>query len=128
MGEFKNKSEILIHKAIELKVQQAVHQEIHRLLSERDTSVLNIAEECHLQADLGFTSVELVNLISALDANLRVDLFAQNISIADLGTVGDLSQAYQKSLFGLHISSANTDEMLLASRRRAQARRNRRDL
>jgi len=118
----------LIHKAIELKVQQAVHQEIHRLLSERDKRFLNIAEECHLQADLGFTSVELVKLISALDANLRVDLFAQNVSIADLGTVGDLSQAYQKSLFGLYISSTNTDEMLLASRRRAQARRDRRDL
>jgi len=122
------RAEILIHKAIELKVHQAVHQEIHRLLSERDTSVLNIAEECHLQADLGFTSVELVKLISALDANLHVELFAQNISIADLSTVGDLTRAYQKSLFGLHISSTNTDEMLLASRRRAQARRDSRDL
>jgi len=108
----------LIHKAIELKVHQAVHQEIHRLLSERDTNVLNIAEECHLQADLGFTSIELVKLISALDANLQVDLFAQNISIADIGTVGDLTQAYQKSLFGLHISSTNTDQILLASRSR----------
>jgi len=115
----------LIHKAIELKVHQAVHQEIHRLLSERDTNVLNIAEECHLQADLGFTSIKLVKLISALDANLHVDLFAQNISIADIGTVGDLTQAYQKSLFGLHISSTNTDEILLASRSRTQARRDR---
>ena len=124
----KIRAEILIHKAIKLKVHQAVYQEIHRLLSERDKRFLNIAEECHLQADLGFTSVELVKLISALDANLHVDLFAQNISIADIGTVGDLTQAYQKSLFGLHISSTNTDEMLLASRRRAQARRDSRDL
>jgi len=59
-----------------------------------------------------------VKLISALDANLQVDLFAQNISIADIGTVGDLTQAYQKSLFGLHISSTNTDQILLASRSR----------
>jgi len=63
-----------------------------------------------------------------LDANLHVDLFAQNISIVDLGTVGNLTQAYQKSLFGLRISSTNTDEILLASSRRAQARRDRRDL
>jgi acyl carrier protein len=118
----------LIPKTTELKVHQAVHEQIQRLLRERDTNVPNIAGESHLQADLGFTSVELVKLISALDANLYVDLLAQNISIADLRSVGDLIQAYQKSLSSLRSSPTNADELLLATRRRAQARRGRRDL
>jgi acyl carrier protein len=118
----------VILNATKLKVHQTVQQEIHRLLGQRDRIVPDIAEECHLQADLGFTSVELVRLISALDANLQIDLLAQHIFITDLRTVGDLIQAYQKSLSGLRSPSTSADELLLATRRRAQARRGRRDL
>lgn len=127
MDKFQCEGEVLIHKATDLEVEQAVHGEIHRLLSGRDRTVPEISAELRLETDLGFTSLELVKLIAALDSNLHVDLLAQNILVADLRTVGDISQAYQKSLSGARSPSTSVDELLLSSRRRAQARRNKRD-
>jgi len=118
----------MIHKQIELKVHQSVYQEIHRILSKRDACVPRLTQECNLQAELGFTSLELVKLIAALDAYFNVHLLVQDISIADLSTIGDLKRAYEKLLSDLRNPSTKGDDLLLATRRRAQRRGDRRDL
>jgi hypothetical protein len=103
-------------------VERTIHQAIHRILAQQGKMLPAVSNAHEFQADLGFVSADLVQLLTALHTTLAADPCH---SLAELRTVGELCQAYQQVLTGRANATADSD-LLLASQRRAQARRERR--
>ena len=100
-------------------IENAVRGEIRRILDAQGTPIERISAGDSLSDALGLTSVDLVELVVALNARLRADPF-RNRAFTELQTVGDLVSAYAAN----HTEHA-ADPELAASRRRAMARRER---
>jgi len=47
--------------------------------------------------DLGFSSLDVAQLIAVLEMELEVDPFAQGVSIMDVHTVADLVRVYEEA-------------------------------
>lgn len=101
------------------QVESAVRAEIHRVLDMQGNPIERVSAADSLSDTLGLTSIDLVELIVALNARLRVDPFRER-AFTELRTVGDLFRAYGTSPAG-----RDPDAELVASRRRAEARRDR---
>ena len=48
--------------------------------------------------ELGFSSLDVAQLIAVLEMELNVDPFAQGVSLMDVATVADLVRAYETAL------------------------------
>jgi acyl carrier protein len=98
-------------------IQDVVHSEIRRILDALGTPIARICADDSLSEALGLTSVDLVELIVALNARLHLDPFRQR-AFTELQTVGDLVAAYAG-----HHAHPDPAAGLAVSRRRAAARR-----
>ena len=88
-------------------------------------SLISISIDDSLSDDLGLMSRELFELIAELNENLQIDPFVKDHAITDIRTVSDLCRIYQNALDPVSAntpSSSNTNDELLNSRNRAQAR------
>jgi len=110
------------YKLTSQDIERTIHEEILHLLEERAKVLPAISNAHELQADLGFASADLVQLLTALSTKLLADPFKHSLSLTEVRTVGVLCQAYQQFLAEPTVASADSD-VLLATRRRAQARR-----
>lgn len=103
-------------------VEKTIHQEILRILADRWPHIAPLADAHTLDNDLGLTSAELLHLFALLNVKLHVDPVEQAVCTVNVRTVGDLCQRYQ----ALRTGASNASDMLLASQKRAEARRVRR--
>lgn len=106
-------------------VEKTIHQEILRILAERRQQISPLSNAQTLDNDLGLTSSELLQLFALLAVKLQVDPVEQSVATANVRTVGDLCQRYEALLTGAS-NASNMRGMLLASQKRAEARRARR--
>jgi acyl carrier protein len=74
-----------------------VYQEISELLAENKSEVGDVSGQDRL-GDLGLSSLMLARLIIALDSNLGVDPFEEDIVISDMRSVDDIVGAYENAL------------------------------
>jgi len=103
-------------------IERMIHEEIRHILAEHEITLDDIVKDDTLHADLGLGSLDLAQLVAILEMKLQVDPFEHMVAITDVRTVGDLCQAYARMLYEQsHDAAAN--EALLASQKRAQARR-----
>lgn len=58
---------------------------------------VTLAPEHRVVKDLGFSSMDVAQLIAVLEMETGVDPFAQGVSIMDVHTVGDLVRVYQEA-------------------------------
>jgi acyl carrier protein len=100
-------------------VERAVRAEIRRALEQQGKPAAAVSAGDSLSDTLGLTSLDVVELIVALNARLAVDPFKQR-AFTEIQTVGDLVSAY-----GLPPAAGAPDSDLAASRRRAETRRDR---
>jgi acyl carrier protein len=70
-----------------------VYEQIGDLLDESGTAATEIGENDRL-VDLGLTSLLLARLVIGLETEAGVDPFAEDLSVADVPTVGQLIDAY----------------------------------
>lgn len=54
-------------------------------------------DECKIVQDLGFSSLDIAELIALLEMELGVDPFSEGVSIMDVHKIGELHQVYQAS-------------------------------
>lgn len=78
----------------------------------------------HSLQELGLDSLDLHELADSLETALGVNPFEQAMSVNDVRTVGELCRAYTAAAVPTD-EPAVDDAALLASRRRAEARRRR---
>jgi acyl carrier protein len=100
-------------------VERAVRAEILRLLEQLGKPVAAVSAGDALSESLGLTSLDVVELITTLNAQLGVDPFMRR-AFTEIQTVGDLARAY-----ALPPAAGASDAELAVSRRRAEARRDR---
>src|SRR5262245_52758856 len=75
------------------QAESVVRAEIHRVLDMQGRPIERVSVDYSLSDTLGLTSMDLVELIAALNARLHVDPFRQR-GFTELRTVGDLFRAY----------------------------------
>jgi acyl carrier protein len=102
-------------------VSQVVRAELSRLLKRQPAGA--VLSGSSVLSELGVGSLDLLELADALETALQVNPFDQGTSMTDLRTVGDLCAAYEAAAGGRAPASADRDELLQSSRRRAEARR-----
>jgi acyl carrier protein len=79
-------------------VPELIEGEILSLLLDRDDDEeISIAPDSSLHG-LGLNSLMLAQLLVLLEAELGVDPFGEDLSIADMRTVQDLVGAYERAL------------------------------
>jgi|SRR5215468_6850468 len=83
-------------------VQELVESEILALLLDRDDDEeekeeISVSPDSSLHG-LGLNSLMLAQLLVFLEAELGVDPFGDDLSIADMRTVQDLISAYERAL------------------------------
>jgi acyl carrier protein len=103
-----------------LTIGQVVVAEIQTLLETTGRTPRALGEDDRLD-DLGITSLDLADLVAALNVKLTANAFRQSMAFTDVHTVADLCRAYEPA------APANADPMPLgeleASRQRALSRR-----
>jgi acyl carrier protein len=56
---------------------------------------INLDDDLRLTYDLGFSSLDIAQLVAQLELELGVDPFSQGVSIAEITTIGSLYRVYQ---------------------------------
>lgn len=100
----------------------AVRQELVRRLTRRTPGGAPVLTDDTALADLGLGSLDLFELVDALETALAINPFEGRLALSDVRTVGDLCGAYRSASGGTSSSQA-ADDLLESSRRRAEARR-----
>ncbi|WP_413166993.1 hypothetical protein ACL6C3_09865 [Capilliphycus salinus ALCB114379] len=105
-----------------VNIEQIIHETVLQIAQQNSAKITEIDSEQKLNADLGFSSLDLAQLVAILEIKLNADPFAELVSITTIRTVGDLCDAYEKYF---NQSEANEPEKasFLESTTRAELRR-----
>jgi acyl carrier protein len=104
------------------QVAELVRDEIRQLLDERAEPVVTLSDTDNLAADLGFSSMDLAQLVAQLEQRLGEDPFAELVPITSVRTVRDLVDAYMALLRADVEKKSGGDEPLRRIHQRAGAR------
>lgn len=80
------------HMTVQETIKQAI-QEI--MVNNARTGV--ITDGAEIVRDLGFTSLDVAELVAILETELDVDPFSQGVSLMDVRTYGDFCAVYEKA-------------------------------
>src|SRR5262245_44874762 len=100
-----------------------VRRELSRLLSRQPAPAGSAVTDKSVLAEVGVGSLDLLELSDVLETVLQVNPFDAGVSLTDVRTVGDLCAAYRAAVEGQSARSTEVDDLLQASRKRAEARR-----
>ena len=103
------------------EIERVIGDAIARRLERRHGSRPSVTGEQTFEA-LGIDSLDLHELVDDLEAALRLNPFEHGYSINDVRTVGDLFRSFRTASHD-GATPPDADEALLASRKRAAARR-----
>ena len=104
------------------QVAELVRDEIRQLLEERAEPVATVSDMDKLAADLGFSSLDLAQLVAQLEQRVGEDPFAELVPITSVRTVRDLVDAYM-ALTRVEVEKrSGGDEPLRRIHQRAGAR------
>jgi acyl carrier protein len=104
------------------QVAELVRDEIRQLLEERGEAAVTVSDTDNLAADLGFSSLDLAQLVAQLEQRIGEDPFTELVPITSVRNVHDLVDAYMaltKAEVGM---ASGDDESLERVRQRAGAR------
>jgi acyl carrier protein len=76
------------------QIAALVRDEIRQLLEERGEPADTVSEGDNLAADLGFSSLDLAQLVAELEQRLGEDPFTELVPITSVRNVRDLVDAY----------------------------------
>lgn len=104
-------------------IEQTIREEIAGRIERRHGSRPIVTAEQTLES-LGIDSLDVHELVDELEIKIHLNPFERAWSVNDVRTVHDLCRAYRAAAGDIS-ADAVPDETLLASRRRAEARRRR---
>jgi acyl carrier protein len=108
------------------QIERVLREEIAQILEEKGAAharaVADIARELRLGPDLSLTSLDLAQLVAVIEGRLKADPFQELVPITSVRSVGDLCDAYERFYAGDRGRDMDA-ELLMASKRRAEARR-----
>lgn len=108
------------------QIERVLCEEIAQILEEKGQShakpAAEIRREHRLGPDLGLSSLDLAQLVAVVEGRLKADPFQELVPITSVRNVGDLCAAYERFFAGDTGKDVDA-ELLLVSKRRAEARR-----
>jgi acyl carrier protein len=105
----------------QVDLEKLVHQELRRLLVERDRPPGVIEASSRLGPDLGFESLDLALLVARLEVATGLDPFVEDVAITSIRTVGDVVSAY-RHMGGPAADGGYGDDDLVALQHRTRSR------
>ena len=86
---------MLTHKPREAAIEAIIHEELCAIIAQRGCPVMPAIDgEELLDGELAFSSLDLAQLLIALESRLEADPFAGHVSITSVHSVRDLVNAY----------------------------------
>jgi acyl carrier protein len=82
------------------QTKESIENAIKQILDQKSYKVPEIKEELRIIEDLGFSSLDIAQLIAYLEMELEADPFSEGALISSINTVGSLCNAYQICLDG----------------------------
>lgn len=76
-------------------VREVIESALREIQEQQGYRVMPLLAHHRVVKDLGFSSMDVAQLIAVLEMELDVDPFGSGISIMSIHTIGDLCQAYQ---------------------------------
>ena len=76
--------------------EQIIRETVLQIAQQKSADITDVNSEQKLNAELGFSSLDLAQLVAILEMKLDADPFAKLVSITTIRTVGDLCDAYEK--------------------------------
>ncbi len=104
------------------QVADLVRGEIRQLLEERGERAVTLSDGDNLAADLGFSSLDLAQLVAQLEQRIGQDPFTELVPVTSVRNVRDLVEAYMALNQTDVKKAALQDESLNQVRQRAGAR------
>lgn len=78
------------------------HNAVYRVLAEiqeqQGYRPVPLKDDYRVVKDLGFSSMDVAQLIAVLEMELEVDPFSMGVSIMEIHTIGQLCEAYENAL------------------------------
>jgi acyl carrier protein len=106
------------------QIERAIRDEIADRIEHRHGNRPIVSDDQTLEA-LGIDSLGLHELVDSLESTLRLNPFELMYSVNDAKTVGDLCRAYRAAFSDPAVAELGSDDPLVATQRRAEARRRR---
>lgn len=75
-------------------IQAAVYRTLREIQEKSNKRLVELGDELNLVHDLGFSSLDLAQLVAILEMELDFDPFSEGASIEELKTVGDVCRVY----------------------------------
>jgi len=78
-----------------VEVKNGIENAIKQILDQKSYKVPEIKDELRIIEDLGFSSLDIAQLIAYLEMELGIDPFSEGALISSINTVGSLCKVYQ---------------------------------
>ena len=104
------------------QVAELVRDEIRQLLEENGRPAVTLSDTDNLARDLGFSSLDLAQLVAQLEQRIGEDPFTERVPITSVRNVRDLVDAYMTLTRPEAQKAPSEDEPLERIRQRAGAR------
>ena len=79
-------------------IKEKVNTVILEIQSQNNVKMEELKEDHRISKDLGFSSLDVAQLIATLEMELGVDPFAENVALQDVNTLGKLYNVYQEAI------------------------------
>lgn len=79
-------------------IKEKVNSVLLNIQTRNGYKPVELKDEFGIVRDLGFSSLDVAELIALLEMELDVDPFAEGVSIMDIHTIGELHEVYALSL------------------------------
>lgn len=91
------------------QVKKVIENAINQIQEQRSYKISELNEELKLIDDLGFSSLDIAQLIAYLEMELNVDPFSEGAMISSINTVGNLCKVYQECLNNKEMGKAENE-------------------
>lgn len=79
-------------------VRQTINRTIENICEQQSYRRIDLKDDIGLVKDLGFSSLDIAQLIATLEIELAVDPFSEGVPLSDVVVIGDLYRVYQLSI------------------------------
>ena len=80
------------------EARSAVYRVLAEIQEQQGYRPVPLKDEYRVVKDLGFSSMDVAQLIAVLEMELAVDPFSMGVSIMEIHTIGQLCDAYEHAL------------------------------
>ncbi len=87
---------MLTQKPDQAQIETTIHEELCAIMAQRGCPIMPAIDgDALLNDELHFSSIDLAQLLVALESRLEADPFAEHVSITSVHSVRDLVGAYR---------------------------------